>query len=548
MVYLKFVFFTTLLLINFKISFEKYYTFKVKRKKSETNFDNHKPKENELSYLFKDNNIINEDFANLLEKTEEDLIGTLDGIKSQKEIIENYRNVQYFGDIYLGSNNSRHSVIFDTGSNILWVPSIDCKSCRINSNKFDYEKSKTFINTNRKKIINYAIGSVEGTISKDSISLDKFDKIMDYNFLLVDKESNLNNTKADGVLGIGINNEGDKHNSLIELMYDQKIINEPIITVILSNIEENNRIYFGNIIDYDLKSNNDSKFKARIAAKNNYYDFLKRSKFSFCHVKSNIAYWACEITELNYYTNENNKDNKKNVKNSFDKEVITKTAVFDTGTSYLIIPFNDLKNIVKKFMLFAINQKCSLKEYGQLVCMCGSNKDFPDLEFSIGNGKIKLKSQELIDFYEDEVYQCHFQIMTTLDKNFNIWILGDTLLRSLIIEFNMNERKISYASKEELLNINIDELSSNNNTIMRNFLYLFILLFVIFLGFIIWRFFFKPMVDEDREILKINDSSINNTTSNKVNILDNENDIFVDTNDRNTNLIYDNDIVRKESR
>ena len=42
----------------------------------------------------------------------------------------NYYNIQYYGYIYIGNNKQKISVIFDTGSNILWVPGTNCSSCR----------------------------------------------------------------------------------------------------------------------------------------------------------------------------------------------------------------------------------------------------------------------------------------------------------------------------------------------------------------------------------------------------------------------------------
>lgn len=37
--------------------------------------------------------------------------------------LHNYKNVQYFGSIFVGSNKQEITVIFDTGSNLLWIPS-----------------------------------------------------------------------------------------------------------------------------------------------------------------------------------------------------------------------------------------------------------------------------------------------------------------------------------------------------------------------------------------------------------------------------------------
>ena len=69
----------------------------------------------------------------------------------------NFQNVQYFGYLFVGSDKQKFSVIFDTGSNLLWLPSIDCGSCRSFVNKFDYKSSSSFITENLQKNITVSI-------------------------------------------------------------------------------------------------------------------------------------------------------------------------------------------------------------------------------------------------------------------------------------------------------------------------------------------------------------------------------------------------------
>ena len=44
--------------------------------------------------------------------------------------ITNYWNIQYYGPIYIGSSQEKMTVIYDTGSNLLWLPSPVCTNCR----------------------------------------------------------------------------------------------------------------------------------------------------------------------------------------------------------------------------------------------------------------------------------------------------------------------------------------------------------------------------------------------------------------------------------
>ena len=48
-------------------------------------------------------------------------------LKSITKEITNFKDLQYFGELYIGSNKQKMTFIYDTGSAWIWVPTELCK-------------------------------------------------------------------------------------------------------------------------------------------------------------------------------------------------------------------------------------------------------------------------------------------------------------------------------------------------------------------------------------------------------------------------------------
>lgn len=86
--------------------------------------------------------------------------------------VTNYNDVQYFGPIALGSDKQPFTVIFDTGSSNLWVPSKKCGSltCLV-KHRYDEKKSTTYVKDGRALKIQYGSGAISGFLSQDSLEI-----------------------------------------------------------------------------------------------------------------------------------------------------------------------------------------------------------------------------------------------------------------------------------------------------------------------------------------------------------------------------------------
>ena len=81
--------------------------------------------------------------------------------------LRDYFDVQIFTKIYIGSNLQPFDMIFDTGSNWLWVNSRICSNCNDEKPKFDERNSTTYSFFEPTFDLHYVSGDVYGVNSLD---------------------------------------------------------------------------------------------------------------------------------------------------------------------------------------------------------------------------------------------------------------------------------------------------------------------------------------------------------------------------------------------
>uniref|UniRef100_A0A8C3PJX3 pepsin A n=1 Tax=Calidris pygmaea TaxID=425635 RepID=A0A8C3PJX3_9CHAR len=153
------------------------------------------------------------------------------------ELLQNYLDNEYFGTISIGTPAQEFTVVFDTGSSNLWVPSVYCSSpACTNHNRFNPAESSTFISTNESLYIAYGTGSMYGVLGYDTVTVANIE-VLNQIFGLAESEPGtfFYYTPFDGILGLAFPSIASSGATpVFDNMMMQNLVAENLFSVYLS--------------------------------------------------------------------------------------------------------------------------------------------------------------------------------------------------------------------------------------------------------------------------------------------------------------------------
>ncbi|KAI3441681.1 uncharacterized protein J3R85_002287 [Psidium guajava] len=168
--------------------------------------------------------------------------------------LKNYMDAQYFGEIGVGTPPQNFTVIFDTGSSNLWVPSSKCHfsiACYMHP-RYKSSRSSTYKKNGKSADIHYGTGSISGFFSQDHVKVGDL-IVEDQEFIEATKEPGITFlvAKFDGILGLGF--QEISVGNAVPLWYNmvnQGLVKDPVFSFWFNRNaeeEEGGEIVFGGV-------------------------------------------------------------------------------------------------------------------------------------------------------------------------------------------------------------------------------------------------------------------------------------------------------------
>lgn len=331
-------------------------------------------------------------------------------LKDSPEPLTNYKDLYYYGNISIGTPPQNFTVIFDTGSSNLWVPSAECdpsdRACQIH-NKYYHNRSSTYVPNGKKFSIQYGTGSLSGFLSEDTVTVAGI-TVKNQTFAEATKQPG--NTFVDdifdGIMGMAWPSISVDHvTPVFQNMVAQHLVSNPVFGFYLDRDDETG-LLGGELL---LGGTDHTHFSGNL-------EYVPLSA---------ETYWNFTMSGITV-------DQKTSQYCSGGCP-----AIADTGTSVIVGPPDQITKL---------NLQLGAKLYeGAYVFDCKQLDSLPKVGFVLNKMTFELSGPEYIVNITDQGQNFCLSGFQGLQLPQNMWILGDVFIGIYYTEFDVEKKRIGVA-------------------------------------------------------------------------------------------------------
>jgi hypothetical protein len=333
----------------------------------------------------------------------------------------------YTAEFTFGSNYQQVLLQLDTGSSVLWMPSVSMQSSNNELSCFDCATSTTCDSDyNDDETLSYGRGSAQGHRITDQVNLGGV-TIPQFNMLLVDSMNDFSSLQTFGLLGLGLGRNPYTANfqfpTILETLSENGLISTSAFSIYLGTTQATSsggttgEIIFGG-----------------------YDPTYAQSDFVFVDVKTSAStfFWAADLTSVGYGTSTTISD-QTNV-----------PAIFDTGTSLLDLPQSYITNFINE----AANQGIIISydpNSSYYTFSCSDINSLPNLVFYFGDATFQIPPSSYTIQKDGNLLEngnCALGISSMNSDAISLTnpiILGDVFLKNYYTYYNADDNTVGFS-------------------------------------------------------------------------------------------------------